>query len=439
MTESPPRHSGLNPVPNLPLLSSFRARSGMTIFLLLALVSAQAATNFDYKGNIKYRSLLTSYPADSLFQDYIDDPAWDNNANLRLNLSAHKDAWALQADYELLTIHGDNVSFAQQNPGLGFTPELVPDDDHRLMDLTHIVSQDANSVTAHHLDRLHLDYSTNQAFFRLGRQAVSWGNGLIYNPMDFFNPFDPAAVDKEYKTGDDMLYTQYLFDSGNDVQAVWVGRRNDIGDTSSAVTSSAVKYHLFAEDYEFDLLVAVHFDSPTIGLGGIANVGGSIWRGDMVMTDTDNGSFSSAVINFSYSWIGMEKNMSGVLEYYHNGFGISNGDYGPTSLLNNLELVQRLGRGEIFTLGKNYLAAALTIEMSPLWLFTPNVFVNLDDHSLMLQLLSQHDLQQDLQLLLALNLPFGSDGSEFGGIDSGVTSRPLSVDASAFMQLGWYF
>ncbi len=338
-----------------------------------------------------------------------------------------------------MTIHGDSVSFAQQNPGLGFTPRLVPDDDHRLMDLTHIISQDANSVTAHHLDRLHLDYSTDQLFFRIGRQAVSWGNGLIYNPMDFFNPFDPAAVDKEYKTGDDMLYAQYLFDSSNDLQAVWVGRRDDNGDVSSTVSSSAVKYHLFVEDYEFDLLVAEHFDSPTLGLGGVANVGGSIWRSDIVVTDTDSDTYLSALINFSYSWVALDKNVSAAVELYRNGFGIDDGDYSPTALANNPQLVQRLQRGELYTVGKHYLAATATIELSPLWLFTPNIFANLDDHSVMLQLLSQHDVQQDLQLLLALNLPFGSDGSEFGGIDSGVPGRPLSVDASAFMQLGWYF
>lgn len=411
----------------------------MAIFLLLALVPAQAATNFDYKGNIKYRSLLTSYPTDSLFQDYIDDPAWDNNANLRLNLSANKGAWALQVDYELVTIQGDNVSMAQQNPGLGFIPRLVADDDHRLMDLTHILNENSNSLTAHRLDRLYLDYSTDQAFFRVGRQALSWGNGLIYNPMDFFNPFDPAAVDKEYKTGDDMLYAQYLFDSGNDVQAVWVGRRNDAANVTSAVTSTAAKYHLFVEDYEIDLLVAEHFDSLVIGLGSVANVGGSIWRGDILVTDTGTDTYISAVVNFSYAWNALDKNMSAVVELYRNGFGIDDGNYSPTALANNVELIQRLQRGELYTPGKHYLAAAVTIELSPLWLFMPSFYANLDDDSVMLQLLSQHDLQQDLQLLLALSLPSGSNGSEFGGIDSGVPGRPLSVGASAFMQLAWYF
>jgi hypothetical protein len=405
----------------------------------ISIPTAQAATNYDYKGHIKYRSLLTNYPGNSLFQDFSDDPAWDNNADLRLNFSAYKDSWTLQADYQLLTIAGDTVSMLQQNPGIGFAPQPIADDEKRLMDLTHVISEDADSITAHRLDRLNLSYTTDQAVIRVGRQAVSWGNGLIYNPMDFLNPFDPAAVDKEYKTGDDMIYGQYLFNSGNDLQAVSVGRRNDNGDIDSDVASIAAKYHWFLDDYEVDFLLAEHYDDRTIGLGGVANAGGSIWRSDIVATDVDGESFVSAVVNFSYSWISWDKNVSAVVEYYRNGFGIDDGNYSPTNLSTHPELLQRLARGELFTLGQNYLATAATIELSPLWLFTPNLFVNLDDNSVMLQLLSQHDLRQNLQLLIAANFPFGDEGTEFGGIDSGVPGRPLSVGESLFVQLGWYF
>ncbi|MEE8365931.1 MAG: hypothetical protein V3R76_09095, partial [Gammaproteobacteria bacterium] len=50
-----PQPTGLDPV------------AGITVLLLLALVSAQATANFDYKGHIKYQSLVTNYPSDSLF------------------------------------------------------------------------------------------------------------------------------------------------------------------------------------------------------------------------------------------------------------------------------------------------------------------------------------------------------------------------------------
>ena len=47
--------------------------------------------------------------------------------------------------------------------------------------------------------------------------------------------------------------------------------------------------------------------------------------------------------------------------------------------------------------------------------------------------------QQLYYLLLAVNLPYGDDGTEFGGIDTGVSDDPLSVGASLFAQLAWYF
>ena len=53
-----------------------------------------------------------------------------------------------------------------------------------------------------------MGFATDHVVMRFGRQAITWGNGLVFNAMDIFNPFDPAAVDKEYKTGDDMIYGQ---------------------------------------------------------------------------------------------------------------------------------------------------------------------------------------------------------------------------------------
>ena len=38
------------------------------------------------------------------------------------------------------------------------------------------------------------------------------------------------------------------------------------------------------------------------------------------------------VTNLSYSWVGFGRNMSGVIEYHYNGFGISDGQYDPVSL-----------------------------------------------------------------------------------------------------------
>ncbi len=416
----------------------FRIKSGVAIFLLIVYLFTPSiyAGDFNYKGHIKGQFLSTSYPSNSLFLDTIDNPSSDQNADLRLNFALHQTAWSWQADYQLLGKHGDSLMLPT-----GITPasQSITTDDNRLMDLTEVFSEGNQTIVAHRLDRLHLTYSTERVVLRIGRQAVSWGNGLVYNPMDFFNPFDPASIDKEYKNGDDMLYSQFSFDSGDDLQAVWVLRRDDDGNSTSEVSSIAARYHLFLSDYEIDFLLSEHYDNQIVGIGGVFNVGGSVWRGDILSTETDSNRQTSAVLNASYSWIASGRNMSGHIEIYRNASGIDNGDYSPASLAQHPELVSRIKRGELFTLARQYLAASATIELKPLWLLTTTLFANLDDDSKLIQLVSQHDLEQNLQLLIAVSIPNGDEGSEFGGIDSGVPGRPLSVDGTFFAQLAFYF
>ena len=134
-----------------------------------------------------------------------------------------------------------------------------------------------------------------------------------------------------------------------------------------------------------------------------------------------------------------ESQWRGILEYFYNGFGIDDGNYSPEVLADNPELVERILRGELFTLGRHYIAASAMVEITPLWLLTPNVFLNASDGSLLAQLVSSYDVKQDIQILAALGLPVGSEGTEYGGIDSGIPGKPLSFGASLFVQLAVYF
>lgn len=405
----------------------------LALLILPALSStlANASDNFDYRGHIKYQSQITRFPDDSLFSESTADPAVDQGLDLRLNVSAEVNAWVFQSAYQLLAINRESPSVNSSSSPIS--------DDRRLMRLTDSISDDNATKIYQRLDRLQFKLLSPQAVLKIGRQAISWGNGLIYNPMDFLNPFDPTAIDREYKTGDDMLYAQYLFDNGNDVQAVWVLRRDDQGDVDNSVASLALKYHWFFNNEEIDLLLAEHFDQRLVGVGATTSLGGAVWRGDLLSSETNDGTAHSAVVNLSYSWLSWGKNVSAIVELHRNGFGIDDGDYSPARLAARPELTTRLARGELFTLGKDYLAVAATIELTPLWLLTPNLFVNLDDNSQLLQLVSSHDLQQNLKMTLAASFPGGDRGSEFAGITSGIAGKTLSIEQSYFLQLGWYF
>ena len=409
---------------------------GLVTLLLLSTAAQGQLLNFK-SGQLKGQYLLGSYPDDSLIRDFIGTPTHDLNADMRGLIDGRKDNWSWQGDYQMVLRSGDTLELSQALGGNILTPATVQNDDRRLMNLTHEISENDSRILLHRMDRLHLGYTGDKIVVRAGRQAVSWGNGLIYNPVDFFNPFDPAAVDTEYKAGDDMLYAQYLQDSGNDFQFVSVWRRDDDGHTDNDVNTHALKYHAFVGERELDVLVAQHYEDDIFTTGGISNWGGAIVRGDIVVTHTDLDTYLSAVANVSYSWTWAGKNMSGVFEYFHNGLGLKENDY--HKLQQETDLVARLARGELFTVGKNYLAGGITIEMTPLINISPNAFFNMGDGSGLAQLVGQYDFKQNWLFLMALNVPFGGSGTEYGGLDSGIPDKQLSNGPGIFGQIAFYF
>jgi hypothetical protein len=115
------------------------------------------------------------------------------------------------------------------------------------------------------------------------------------------------------------------------------------------------------------------------------------------------------VANLSHSWVWATRNVSGTAEYYFDGDD------------------------------RNYVAGSLMIEMSALWMITPTLVANIDDPSALLQFVTQYSLGDNMTFLGSLNLPLGSNGTEFGGPESGIPGRYLSFDLGVFAQLAWYF
>jgi hypothetical protein len=398
-------------------------------FLLLFAFPALAAVadgKTEFGGHTKLNVVGQTYPSDSLFHDRFGSRSEDAQGELRLNLAHRWNGWTFNANYQIVAFYGDTF--------------VLPDDRRRYFDLTSTIDQGSKSALAHRLDRLWVGYTSEKYVARVGRQALSWGNGMFYAPMDLVNPFNPATIDTEYKAGDDLLYLQYLQDSGADVQGAVVVRRNFLsGEVDSSLATTALKYHGFSGEGEFDVLVARHYQDDVLGLGASHALGGAQWSGDLVITDTDTDTYIALSTNLSYSWIWRGKNMSGVVEYHFNEMGQPSGQYDLISLAGNPDLLLRLTRGESFALGRHYLAGSVMIEVTPLWSVTPTLLMNVSDPSGLLQLVSQYSLSDNMTLLGSLNVPLGSKGSEFGGVESVVPGRYQSTGAGIFAQLAWYF
>lgn len=371
------------------------------IFIIFCL-SFQPSYGYSIDQQIKYTSSFTD-------SELIGEDIKLNNVIYRLNTSSVYENYSAELHYQVISLNSNQ------------TITTTDIDKTRLFDLTDSFSSTDNQYNYHRLDRFVISHQTDQFVTRFGRQAVSWGNGFVFNNIDIFNPFSPTAIDKEYKSGDDMLYSQFVTESGNDWQLIHLPRRDLTGIISRDVSSTAFKYHHTLSSGEIDLLFAQHYDSSVIGIGINKNIADSIWRIDITSSTTANGGhISSLSTNLDYSWQGFGKNIYAFIELYYNGFGMHN----TTDTPNNL-LLTKIERGELFTLYRQYLATGLRIELQPLINISPTLISNLTDQSSLLSISINYNWQQNLTATANFILADGNSDTEFASASANTNTAQL--------------
>ncbi len=260
--------------------------------------------------------------------------------------------------------------------------------------------------------------------------------------MDLFNPFAPTQIDRDYKVGDDMAAAQIAVPNLGDFQSLYVPRRDpDDNDVKWDQSALAAKLHFAAATTEFDVMMAKNYDDLVGGIGMAGYLGGATWRLDATWTyvneDNNQGQddFFSAVANIDYSWIWGMKNFYGFIEYYYNGLGRD--DYQKAIV--DPEIIERLQRGNLFVLGKNFLSSQLQVELHPLFNVYFTSINNVDDPSGVLQPRAIWDVQQNLQLTLGANIFWGAKGTEYGGFDIPGTNLRSKTPDNVYLWLSYYY
>ncbi|MCF8104519.1 MAG: hypothetical protein K9K64_03460 [Desulfohalobiaceae bacterium] len=321
----------------------------------------------------------------------------------------------------------------------GLLPGFAEEDRTSLFDLSQTFYGQDDVLARHRLDRLKFSLFKDWGTLNLGRQALTWGNGIVFHPFDLFNPFSPSAIIKDYKTGQDMAALLLPLGNAAELDVLYVPRRNrQTRNLSWNESSLAGKFHFFAADCEFDILVADHFQDLVFGFGARGSLESAAWRLDATWTDPEQSSgYLSLVANIDRSWVWMEKNFYGFLEAYYHGLGVEE----PETVLAEPELIARIERGELFVLSRAYLALGMEVELHPLLMAGTNLILNIGDGSGLLQPKLTWDPTADLEVIVGANLYFGDSGSEFGGFDLATSSGVVRFQEpnAAFAWLTWYF
>jgi len=415
----------------------------LSLIAVLVLTAPPAyAEGWEYGGHLKYQYTFTGYRSTDVAAIFEEDTARDHSVDGRLKAGWRGHGFDFAAHYEVLALVGDSLKIRRALVAAGLpatgTVSGLPDDRHRLFDLTDDFIDDNHASAVHRLDRLSVGYTRGSATLRFGRQAVSWGNGLAFQVLDFVNPFSPLAIDKDYKTGEDMLYGQWQLAAMGDAQFMLLPRRDTLTrDLDHEQASQALKLHTRASEFDVDVLAARHYDQTLLGVGVVRSIGGAVWRLDVLHTGIPGSDdVWSLVTNIDYSWVLFGKNMYGFAEYFRNGFGSARAS---GYMVADPELTARLVRGEVYTVGRDYAALGVQIELSPLVNAFASMIQNLDDASRYLQLRGVYDWRQDTQFMAGINLPDGERGSEYGGLPTGLPGTWFAPGRSLFARAAFYF
>ncbi len=354
--------------------------------------------------------------------------------NLRLMWKGSAGAFRFVLHSRLAFLQGDDVAY--KTALAPFMPVPLP---ATLFDLNRTWQSNANTNVSNRIDRLSVSYSSANLVLKLGRQAITWGSGMVFHPADIVAPFAPNAIDTTYKPGVDMVYGQYLFASGADIQVIAIPRRPSLGaPVSFSASTYAVRGHTTLGSLDSNLMLARDRGDTvgTIGLSGA--LGGASWNAEYIHWALGDGSSApSWLFNISnFSTLGGH-NISYFGEIYHNGFGV--GGNVPLSSL-PAALGKRMATGQVFVAGRDFLSLGARFEVNADISISPNAVISLNDHSALAGVSINYALGDNTNILFSYRQPIGATGTEFGGRETTTGSGIFATPAhQATLQLVRYF
>lgn len=230
-------------------------------------------------------------------------------------------------------------------------------------------------------DRLSATYEKGPVRATVGRQAITFGHGMFFTPMDLVNPFFPTAVDQEYKPGVDAARVDAYWGMAGQVTlaSAYQGDWDLAGMVHAAYVQSTFgvwDVGLFGGAVHGDLVggvstagsagpVSLHADVTVTGPGALLDEADRI--------DPDEELFVRAVAGASGN-VTAKTSLAG--EIYHQ----SNGGEKPGQYL-DMYTSERFSRGELWLAGRTYAGLSVSQEIVPTINAGLFAIVNLEDPS----------------------------------------------------------
>jgi hypothetical protein len=234
------------------------------IFGLLALIpvlEGQDSKTFTLNG---YITSMQSVMFDSLKGDFLNQNLLHNRLNLKAYAGDHF-SFALEVRSRLysgsmVSTNAEYASMVGSDPGL--------------FDLSWNLVNEKSFFLNTTIDRYWIDYNSGKLQVRIGRQRINWGQTLVWNPNDIFNPYSVFDVDYIERPGCDAVRLQYFPSAASALEFAVKG------DVNNNITAAAL-FRFNKWGYDIQMLAGYADGHDFVAGAGWSGAMGSIsFRGE---------------------------------------------------------------------------------------------------------------------------------------------------------------
>jgi hypothetical protein len=353
----------------------------------------------------------------------------------------------IKIHYEIRLAYGETVRIQNQlsrfNPGMlpNISTFLSQEARPRFLRLESNPVREKELFLVQDLDRLQLRYRKSDYEISLGRQAVTWGSGLIWNPIDLFSGFAPTEIDRDEKLGVDVARFNWAPTFGTALDIVAEPLDNEAPYRIDSQDSSlAARATTKVGEYDLGFLGGYIANDWVVGgdfTGYLKNAG---LRGELIYTfvrEEDERDYFRALLSIDYAF-NTRWNPYLAVEYFFNGLGTDD----PDDYLERLtdSSVQRaFMRGNAFNIGRHYIGVVGRVMPNSLLSLQSVTLWNMLDGSVRELASATWSLSENLDFELGINFGVGQLGTEFGGFSEDQIGVNYRIPNFVFGFLKYYF
>lgn len=370
--------------------------SRLLIFLFLLMGNSYA---WDLRGYVK--NYVQSFSNQNV--NFFDGDSFSESISARASvLNDFSDKFSFEGSYQILPYYGPVYIVAYDVRNINLKS-------YRAYDLPLYLAEpnleNKNSFSiVQNLDRLFFSFSDQSVKATLGRQIVTFGSAKIVNPTDVVNPFGLNTIDTEERAGSDSARLKYFLGNFYLDGGLLFGK-----DFEKNRGAAFAKTGLNIGGHNFSLMFMEFRDKNYLyGFDWQGGVGGStVWLETSYVEGTKDYQKDYARLSTGIQiYFGAQWSMIG--EYHFNGIGTFNeSDYLKTALQPSFV------EANLFLVGRNYFSLMFSKELSALYNLSFGGTMNLNDQSVLINLLLNWNLAENNYLELGLFPGVGSQGSEF--------------------------